>query len=67
MTKLLAGEDCGFMATADDCEIYFHRSTVLDHGFDRPAAGAEERFVEESGEKCAQASMVRLVGKRRRG
>ncbi|MDQ0390300.1 HPF/RaiA family ribosome-associated protein [Labrys monachus] len=63
VTKFLAGEDCGFIETADGQEIYFHRNAVLDGAFDRMAVGSEVRFVEEQGEKGAQASTVRLIGK----
>ena len=64
VTKFLAGEDCGFIETADGREIYFHRDAVLDGAFDRLVVGSQVRFVEEAGEKGAQASTVRLVGKR---
>ena len=63
VTKFLAGEDCGFIETADGREIYFHRNAVLDGAFDRLSVGSEVRFLEEQGEKGAQASTVRLVGK----
>ena len=63
MTKFLAGEDCGFIETADGREIYFHRNAVLDGAFDRLSVGSEVRFIEEQGDKGAQASTVRLVGK----
>jgi cold shock CspA family protein/ribosome-associated translation inhibitor RaiA len=63
VTKFLAGEDCGFIETADGREIYFHRNAVLGGAFDRLTVGAEVRFVEEQGVKGAQSSAVRLVGK----
>jgi cold shock CspA family protein/ribosome-associated translation inhibitor RaiA len=63
VTKFLAGEDCGFIETADGREIYFHRNAVLDGAFDRLSVGSEVAFVEEAGEKGSQASTVRLVGK----
>lgn len=63
VTKFLAGEDCGFIETPDGREIYFHRNAVLDGAFDRLVVGSEVRFVEEEGEKGAQASTVRLIGK----
>lgn len=62
--KFLAGEDCGFIETAEGREIYFHRNAVLGGAFDRLIVGSEVRFVEEKGVKGAQASTVRLVGKR---
>lgn len=63
VTKFLAGEDAGFIETPDGREIYFHRNSVLDEAFDQLAVGSEVRFVEEEGEKGAQASTVRPVGK----
>ncbi len=63
VSKFLAGEDGGFIETADGREIYFHRNSVLDNAFDRLTVGSEVRFVEEMGEKGAQASTVRLAGK----
>lgn len=63
VTKFLAGEDCGFIETADGREVYFHRNSVLEGGFDRLKVGSEVRFVEEIGEKGPQASTVRVIGK----
>ncbi len=63
VTKFLAGEDCGFIETPDGREIYFHRNAVLDGAFDRLVVGSEVVFVEEEGDKGAQASTVRLIGK----
>jgi cold shock CspA family protein/ribosome-associated translation inhibitor RaiA len=63
VSKFLAGEDCGFIETADGREIYFHRNSVLNGAFDRLTVGAEVRFVEEMGEKGPQASTVRVIGK----
>jgi len=65
VTKFLAGEDCGFIETAEGREIYFHRNAVLGGAFDRLTIGSEVRFVEEQGVKGAQSSAVRLVGKPR--
>ena len=60
VARFLAGEDSGFIETADGREIYFHRNAVLNGGFARLSVGSEVRFVEEEGEKGAQASTVRL-------
>ena len=65
VAKFLAGEDCGFIESADGREIYFHRNSVIDGAFDRLEVGSEVAFVEEAGEKGAQASTVRLIGKHR--
>ncbi len=63
VAKFLAGEDCGFIETPDGREIFFHRNAVLDGAFDRLNVGSEVRFLEEEGQKGAQASTVRLIGK----
>jgi cold shock CspA family protein/ribosome-associated translation inhibitor RaiA len=63
VAKFLAGENCGFIGTADGREVFFHRNSVLDDAFDRLTVGSEVRFIEEMGEKGPQASTVRLVGK----
>ncbi len=65
VTKFLAGEDYGFIESADGREIYFHRNAVIGGAFDRLKVGSEVAFVEEAGEKGAQASTVRLIGKHR--
>lgn len=62
VTRLHPEEDHGFLETADGREIYFHRASVLDGGFDRLQIGTEVRFAEEQGEKGPQASSVQLVG-----
>jgi cold shock CspA family protein len=53
----------GFLRTADDREIYFHRNSVLDGGFSRLAVGVRVAFAEEAGDKGPQASTVRPLGK----
>lgn len=53
----------GFIETPDGREIYFHRNSVLDAGFDRLEAGDFVRFHEEAGEKGPQASTVRVAEK----
>jgi cold shock CspA family protein len=63
VTKLNASGEFGFLETADNREIYFHRNSVLDGGYDRLTVGAHVAFAEEDGEKGAQASTVRLLGK----
>ena len=63
VTKFLAGEDCGFIETAEGREVFFHRNAVLDGAFDRLAVGSEVRIVEEAGVKGPQASTVRVIGK----
>ena len=62
--KLFPDEGYGFLETPDGREIYFHRNSVKDSGFDRLEIGTEVRFAEESGEQGPQASAVIIVGKR---
>jgi cold shock CspA family protein len=55
-------EGYGFLTTPEGREIYFHRHSVLEPGFDRLDIDAEVRFAEEQGEKGPQASTV-YIGK----
>ncbi len=52
--------DCGFIATPDGREIYFHRNSIVNADFDRLEVGDVVRFHEEAGEKGPQASTVHL-------
>ena len=63
--KLFPEEGYGFLETTDGLEIYFHRNSVLNNGFDRLQIGTEVRYVQEQGEQGPQASTVALTGKRR--
>jgi cold shock CspA family protein/ribosome-associated translation inhibitor RaiA len=58
VTRVEPELDFGFLETPDGREIYFHRNSVLDAGFDKLEIGAEVRFAEEEGEKGPQASTV---------
>ena len=53
----------GFLETSDGQEVYFHRNSVLDEGFSRLHVGSRVTFAEELGEKGAQATTVKLLGK----
>ena len=53
----------GFIQSRDGQEIYFHRNSVLEAGFSRLAVGSRVTFTQEQGEKGAQASTVKLLGK----
>lgn len=63
VSSLFPAEGYGFLKTPEGREIYFHRNSVLDGGFDRLAVGAEVRFAEEQGEEGPQASTVTIVDK----
>jgi cold shock CspA family protein/ribosome-associated translation inhibitor RaiA len=62
VVRLFPEEDYGFLQTPDGREIFFHRHSVLDDGFDRLAVGTEVAFAEEAGRKGPQASTVRIAG-----
>jgi cold shock CspA family protein/ribosome-associated translation inhibitor RaiA len=53
----------GFLETTDGREVYFHRNSVLNGGFTQLAPGARVSFFEEVGNKGAQASTVKPLGK----
>ena len=66
VAKLFPEPGYGFIETADGREVYFHRNSVLDGGFDQLVSGARVRFAEELGEKGPQASTVHPGHVRRR-
>jgi len=53
----------GLIQTDDGREIYFHRNSVLNDGFDDLKVGTRVSFAEEMGDKGPQASTVRPMGK----
>ncbi|MGE5721197.1 MAG: cold-shock protein, partial [Sphingomonadales bacterium] len=55
----------GFLETDDGSEIYFHRNSVLNHGFAHLKPGSKVRYVEELGNEGPQASTVEPIGLRR--
>jgi cold shock CspA family protein/ribosome-associated translation inhibitor RaiA len=55
--------DFGFLETRDGQEVYFHRNSVIDDGFAHLRAGSRVTYAQEMGDKGAQASTVRLMGK----
>jgi cold shock CspA family protein/ribosome-associated translation inhibitor RaiA len=57
-----AGE-FGFLEDRDGEEIYFHRNSVVEDGFTHLRVGSRVTYAEEMGDKGAQASTVRLLGK----
>jgi cold shock CspA family protein/flavin-binding protein dodecin len=63
VARLDPSGEFGFLETADGQEIYFHRNSVLDDAFERLAVGSRVTFAEELGEKGAQASTVKPIGK----
>lgn len=63
VARIMAGEGYGFLETPDGREIYFHRHSVRNGGFDRLEPGAEVVFSEEEGDKGPQATTVRASGR----
>jgi cold shock CspA family protein len=65
VSKLFAYEGYGFLLDEDGDEIYFHRNSVLHHGFDRMQRGSRVRFTEATGDDGVHASTVVLLPHRR--
>ena len=65
IARLLAEQDCGFILAVDGSEIYFHRNSVANDGFDKLTVGDEVRFVVQETEspRGPQASTVVPLGK----
>ena len=65
IVRLLPEQNGGFILSADGNEIYFHRNSVANSGFDKLAVGDEVRFVAQHSESAAgrQASTVVPLGK----
>jgi ribosomal subunit interface protein len=65
IARILPEQNCGFIVSADGNEIYFHRNSVTNGGFEKLAVGDEIRFVAQHSESAAgsQASTVVPLGK----
>jgi cold shock CspA family protein len=65
VARLLPEQNCGFILGVDGNEIYFHRNSVANGGFDALAVGDEVRFVAQHAESVEgpQASTVIPLGK----
>ena len=61
VVRLFPTDEFGYLEADDGHEVFFHKGAVLKNGFERLAVGSSVAFVEEAGEKGAQASTVRLV------
>lgn len=64
ISKLFSEDGYGFITTADEREVYFHRNSVADEAFDHLAVGEEVRFSESMGDKGPQASSVHSIADR---
>jgi ribosomal subunit interface protein len=56
--RIFPEEGFGFLSGADGRELYFHKNSVLDPGFEALAVGARVRYAEEQGFEGPQASTV---------
>jgi ribosomal subunit interface protein len=56
--RLFAEEGYGFIRTPDGREVYFHRNSLDEGGWERIDIGSPVRFTEEPGEKGAHAHNV---------
>jgi cold shock CspA family protein len=56
--QLMRDDGYGFLESDDGREIYFHRNSVSEPGFDDLQLGRRVNFTEEEGEKGPQASRV---------
>jgi cold shock CspA family protein len=63
VVRLDPGGEFGFLQSSDGSEIYFHRNSVVDGEFADLAVGSRVVFVDEIGEKGAQATTVKPLGK----
>jgi cold shock CspA family protein/ribosome-associated translation inhibitor RaiA len=59
------GEGYGFLKTADERDLYFHRNSVLGNGFDNLRPGDRVSFAEAMGDEGPQASTVRVLANHR--
>jgi ribosomal subunit interface protein len=65
IARLLPEQNCGFILGTDGNEIYFHRNSVTNGGFEKLAVGDEVRFVARDSESAEgpQASTAVPLGK----
>jgi ribosomal subunit interface protein len=61
ISSLFPDQGYGFITTASNEEIYFHKNSVINHKFAHLQLGMEVRFAEEQGEKGLQASTVKVI------
>lgn len=60
---VFAADGYGFIESEDGREIYFHRNSVLEPGFEALEPGIEVRYAEEQGDEGPQASTVSIAGR----
>lgn len=60
--RIFPADDCGFLLSQDNREIYFHRNAITVGDFDSLKIGQEVRFTESMGENGPQVSSMEVVG-----
>jgi cold shock CspA family protein len=63
VVRLFREEGYGFLMSLDGREIYFHKNSVTNSGFDRLEIGTGVRFEEAEGDEGPQASTVQIEDK----
>jgi len=63
VSRIESMDGFGLLTTSDGREIYFHKNSVLNGAFSKLKIGTRVMFAEEIGDKGAQASTVKLLGK----
>jgi ribosomal subunit interface protein len=58
VVRIFPEQGYGFLMTPEGREVYFHENAVLDGKFQVLNVGMEVTFIEQSGDKGAQASSV---------
>lgn len=62
--RLMREDGYGFLESVDGREIYFHRNSVREPGFDHLELGVRVNFVEEEGAQGPQASRVMPIAEK---
>ena len=65
VTQLMPEADHGFLLTKEGGQLYFHRNSVLNNGFDKLKKGDLVHYVETVGDTGPTASKVRLGAEHR--
>jgi len=64
VARTFPADGYGFIRTLDHREIYFHRNSVFNNGFDAIEEGMGVRYYEEMGQNGPQASTVHVTDHR---
>lgn len=64
ISRIYRQRDYGFLVSANGSELYFHRNSVIDGGFDSLAEGLSVDYIESAGDTGPTASKVWLAGTR---